>query len=299
MLKINALTKKLGDTVVLNDLNLSIEAGSIFGLIGPNGAGKSTLLRIIAGVYKPDLGCVTVDDVKVYDNEELKKDILLISDDPHYFFQSTIYEMKQFYKSWYPNLNEEVYHKFLNVFKLNEHKPINNFSKGMKRQAFIILGLAIMPKILMLDEAFDGLDPVMRLTFKKAIAEMLEDQKMTVIISSHNLREMEDICDTFGILENGKIVTGGNLDEEKGNIHKIQMAFQEEITADSFKNLHVLSITITSRIVTLVVKGNIEKIEKQIQELNPLMMDILQVNLEELFIYEMFEKGYGQYEKHD
>ena len=296
MLKIRSLTKKYKDKVVLMDMNLDIKNGSVFGLIGPNGSGKSTLLRIMAGISKPDIGCVCINEEKVYDNPDIKKDILLISDDPFYFFNASLKDMKDFYRLWYPNLDEKIYEKFRSVFSLDENKPLKNFSKGMKRQSFIVLALAISPKYLFLDEAFDGLDPVMRLTFKRAISKLIEEKEMTVVISSHNLRELEDICDTYGILEDNKIYTSGYIDDAKENIHKIQLAFPSEKTKDDFKELDVLSIHIQSRVVNLVVKGDIEKIKNYLQTMEPLMMEILKVNLEEIFVYEMEKKGYGVYE---
>lgn len=296
MLKAKSLTKKFQDHIVLSDVNLEIKEGSVFGLIGPNGAGKSTLLKIMAGILKADLGVITVDDESVYDNPILKQDILLIGDDPFYFYNATILDMKYFYKTWYPSFNDEVYHKYLTIFKLDEKKMMKNFSKGMKRQAFIIFALAIAPKYLFLDEAFDGLDPVMRLTFKRAITKLIEEKEMTIVISSHNLRELEDICDMYGILENEQITTAGYVDEAKDNIHKIQLAFKEEKTKEDFKDLEILSIKIESRVVNLVVKGDLEKIENYLLTLEPVMKEVLNVNLEEVFIYEMEKKGYGVYE---
>lgn len=295
MIKIRSLTKQYGTQLVLGDVNIEIPNGSVFGLLGPNGAGKSTLLRIMSGIIKPEIGGVFIDDEKVYDNPQIKKDILLISDDPFYFFNATIEDMKEFYRLWYPNFDDAVYKKFLKIFGLDEHKSMKNFSKGMKRQSFIVLALAIAPKYLFLDEAFDGLDPIMRLTFKRAITQMIEDKEMTVIISSHNLRELEDICDQFGILENGMISTSGDIDKTKDNIHKIQLAFSSEKTNADFKELDLLSIHIQSRVVNLVVKGNISKISNYLETMEPLMMEILNVNLEEIFIYEMERKGYGIY----
>lgn len=296
MLKIRSLTKKFQTNVILSDVDLEIKEGSVFGLIGPNGAGKSTLLKLISGILKPDEGMITLDEEDVYDNVELKHKILLIGDDPFYFFNATIKDMKDFYKVWYPELDEEVYKKYLGIFNLDEKKMMKNFSKGMKRQAFIILALAIAPKYLLLDEAFDGLDPVMRLTFKRAITKLIEEKEMTIIISSHNLRELEDICDTFGILENEQINTAGYIDEAKDNIHKIQLAFSEEKSKEDFKDLDLLSIHIQSRVVNLVVKGKLEKIENYLKSLNPVLLEVLNVNLEEIFIYEMEKKGYGVYE---
>ena len=177
---------------------------------------------------------------------------------------------------------------------MNDREPMKNFSKGMKRQAFIALALAISPRYLLLDEAFDGLDPVMRLTFKRAIGELVEKKAITVIISSHNLRELEDICDTFGILEDGKVTTAGYVDEATDNVHKIQLAFHEEKKAEDFADLDILSIQIQSRVVNMVVKGNIDKINNYLDTMNPLMREVLDVNLEELFLYEMKKKGYGE-----
>lgn len=296
MIKLRSLTKKFDSSLILGDVNVEIPAGSVYGLIGPNGAGKSTLLRIMSGIMKPDIGCVLIDEERVYENPEVKKDILLISDDPFYFFNATIKDMKEFYKTWYPNFSDEIYHKYCKIFALDENKPMKNFSKGMKRQAFIVLALAIAPKYLFLDEAFDGLDPIMRLTFKRAITKLIEEKEMTVIISSHNLRELEDICDSFGILENGVISTSGDIDETKDNIHKIQLAFKQEMTKEDFKDLDLLSIQIQSRVVNMVVKGDIEKIKNYLNTMEPLMLEVLNVNLEEVFIYEMERKGYGVYE---
>lgn len=293
MLNLTSVSKKFQDHIVLHDVNLDIPEGSVFGLIGPNGSGKTTLLRIMAGIMKPDLGCAAIDHENIYDQPRLKKDILLISDDSFYFFQSTLSDMKAFYKVWYPQLDEDIFQKYLKIFKLDENKPIKNFSKGMKRQAFIILALAISPKYLLLDEAFDGLDPVMRLTFKRAIMNLIEEKQMTIIISSHNLRELEDICDTFGILESCTISTKGNVDEAKDNIHKIQLAFENIVSEDDFKDLDIMSIQIQSRVVKLVVKGDLKQIQTYLSAKHPLMMEVLPVNLEELFIYEMERKGYG------
>lgn len=296
VIKIEALSKKFGEKKVLDDMFVEIKAGTVFGLLGPNGAGKSTLLNVLSGIMKPDSGNVLYDGEAVYDNPEVKRDILLISDDPYYFFHATIKDMKEFYKTWYPRFDNFTYHKFLTIFSLDETKPMKDFSKGMKRQAFIAIALAIAPKYLFLDEAFDGLDPIMRLTFKRAISEMIEEKDITVLISSHNLRELEDICDSYGILENGKMTSAGNIDDAKGEIHKIQIAFKNEVSKECFQTLDILSIHIQSRVVNMVVKGDIEKIKAYLQTMEPLMLEVLNVNLEEIFIYEMERKGYGVYE---
>ena len=280
------LVKSFNDKKVLDNLNISIEDGTVFGLIGINGAGKSTLLRLISGVYSQDLGIVEVGGECVFENEKIKKDIIYVSDDPYFPFSSTIKSLKVFYSSFY-NLNEDLYQKYLSMFNLKENALISSFSKGMKRQISLLFAMAISPKYLLLDECFDGLDPLVRLIFKKALTELIQDKKITVIISSHNLKELEDICDSFGILENGQISTYGDLIDSKTNINKYQLAYSEEKTKDDFKDYNLMSIEISGRVVSLVIKGNKEEIMAKLEKSNPLFIDVLPVNFEELFIYEM------------
>lgn len=296
MIEINDIVKTYGYKKVLNHLNITIPTGSIYGLIGPNGAGKSTLLYLLNGISKPNEGSILYDGLEVFENPDVKKDIVLISDDPYYFSHASITSMKEFYKTWYPTFDETAFNKFLDIFSLPLHKPIKDFSKGMKRQTMLAIALAIAPKYLLLDEAFDGLDPVMRLTFKRAITSLIENKEMTVIISSHNLRELEDICDYFGILDNGMISTSGDIFETKDKIHKIQIAFKEELSKDRFDHLDLLSFKKQSRVINMVVKGNIDEIKDYLYTFKPLMLEVLPVNLEEIFIYEMERKGYGVYE---
>lgn len=291
MLKIENVTKRLGNKLVLNQCNLTVPKGAVLGLIGPNGAGKSTLLRCICDVYQPDEGSITLNGETIHENEYLKGQILYLSDDPYYLFNATIKDMKEFYQTFYPQFDENIYQKYLKLFKLEENKVMNNFSKGMKRQAFILMALAISPKLLLLDESFDGLDPLMRLLFKRAISECIESKDISIIISSHNLRELEDICDTFAILEDHKIETSGSIDDTKESIHKIQMAFRDEKTKEDFKELDVMHYAQTGRFITLIVKGDLETTKKVIGKMQPLIMDVLPVNLEEIFIYEMERKG--------
>ena len=286
MINIMNLVKSFNDKKVLDNLNISIEDGTVFGLIGINGAGKSTLLRLISGVYSQDLGIVEVGGECVFENEKIKKDIIYVSDDPYFPFSSTIKSLKVFYSSFY-DLNEDLYQKYLTMFNLKENALISSFSKGMKRQVSLLFAMAISPKYLLLDECFDGLDPLVRLIFKKALTELIQDKKITVIISSHNLKELEDICDSFGILENGQISTYGDLIDSKTNINKYQLAYSEEKTKDDFKDYNLMSIEISGRVVSLVIKGNKEEIMAKLEKSNPLFIDVLPVNFEELFIYEM------------
>lgn len=291
MMNIQHVSKRLGEKLVLHDINLEIEDGIIYGLIGPNGAGKSTLLRIIAGIYKSELGSVTLDGEKVYENPKMKQDVVLISDEPFYSFHASLRDMKEFYKTFYPNLDEDLYASYVKQFHLDDTKSMNNFSKGMRRQGFIILGLAIAPRYLLLDEAFDGLDPMMRHQFKKEIVKRIEAKSMSVIISSHNLLEMQDLCDRFGMLEKGSLKTSGNVIDTLENVHKVQLAFAEVMKEEDFQDLDILALQLDSRIVNLVVRGDKEKIISYLETLHPLLIETLPVNLEEIFLYELTHKG--------
>ena len=240
MLKISNVYKSFEDKKVLRDLTINIETGSIFGLVGINGAGKSTLLRCISGVYQLNKGSITFDGQDTYNNPEIRKDILFVSDDFYYPSNSNIASIKKMYESFY-TIDETIFNKYLKIFSLSMNEPISNFSKGMRRQVSLLLALAIKPKLLLLDECFDGLDPLVRLTFKKALVELIEDKSITVIISSHNLKELEDICDSFGILENGQINTYGDLLDSKLLINKYQLAFKNEIDETKLNDFEILS----------------------------------------------------------
>ena len=285
MLEIKNVTKAFKDKSVLDDVSLNIDHGSIFGLVGVNGAGKSTLLRSIAGIYSLDDGLVLFEGLDTYVDPEIRKRIFLVSDDPYYPYGSNIKSLKMFYKSFY-DFDEEVYQKYLNLFKLSETDNISNFSKGMKRQAMLLIALACKPDLLLLDEAFDGLDPIVRVHIKNALSDLIEDNNSLIIISSHNLKELEDICDSYGILENGHIETYGDLLESKANINKYQLAFKEEVDIEMFKDFDVLYKNMEGRIITLVIRGNREEISEKLEAFNPLILDVLNVNFEELFIYE-------------
>ena len=290
MLEVRNIYKEFKDQKVLKDLDLTIEDGKVFGLVGVNGAGKSTLLRSIAGVYDIDEGSILFDNEVISDDPEIRRNILLIGDDPYFSRTSTIEDLVAFYSSFYP-FDHEAYYKYLNMFALDPKKPINTFSKGMKRQAFLIMALAIKPRLLLLDEAFDGLDPLTRLDFKKALAELLNDDKVSVIISSHNLKELEDICDSFGLLENGQIKTSGDLDIAKSVINKYQVVFDKEMTIDDFKDFDIVNFDQKGRVSTIVIKGDQEVVEEKLNAMSPLILDVLPIDFEELFIYEVETRG--------
>lgn len=285
MLKIDGLSKSFSDKDVLKDLSLNINEGSIFGLVGINGSGKSTLLRCIAGIYECDKGSVLFNDENTYLNENIRKDIFFVNDDPYYPMASNIKTLKEFYSSYY-QIDEQAYRKYLELFHLDENKTINSFSKGMKRQTLLLFALAIKPKLLLLDEAFDGLDPIVRFNLKKSLYDFIEENNSIIIISSHNLKELEDICDSYGILENGRISTYGDLLESKANINKYQLAFKEEIDESLFNQFDVLYQSKEGSVYSLVIKGDKDEICEKLNALNPIILDTLQVNFEELFIYE-------------
>ncbi len=289
MLEINSVVKGFDDKIVLDGVKLTINGGSIFGLVGVNGAGKSTLLRCISGIYKTDEGNVLFDARDTFREEEIRRDIFFANDDPYYPLTSNIKSLKEFYASFYP-LDEQMYQKTLKLFGLDENRQINTFSKGMKRQTLLLFALSVKPKLLLLDEAFDGLDPLVRYNLKKALYDFIEENHATIIISSHNLKELEDICDSYGILENGKISTYGDLLESKQNINKYQLAFNRPIEDDVFAQFDVLQMHKEGSVYSLVIKGDREETVKKLQELDPVILDTLSVNFEELFIYE-HERG--------
>lgn len=290
MLKVCELDKKLQNHHVLKSFNMEVTDGCIYGLIGENGAGKSTLLRTIAGVYECDNGYVMIDEYKLHEHPEKKADILLIQDEPFFFHNATLSEMKRFYQIAHPDLDEAYYHRLIHVFDIDDHMPLAKYSKGMKRQAFLILGLCAAPRYLLLDEAFDGLDPHMRMMFKKEISERIEAKKMSVIISSHNLKEMEEYCDCFGILENGSLITSGSVSDKLHEVHRFQLAFPRAMSEADFTDLNLLSIQVESKIVNLVAQGEEAEIKAYLTEKQPVMMEMLPVSLEEIFVFYMLKK---------
>ena len=290
MLKISHLYKSFKDKEVLKDLNLEVQEGSIFGLVGINGAGKSTLLRLIAGVYRADGGTITLNDRDTYADASVRGRIAFVSDEQYYPLGSTIDSLKLLYASMY-DFDEEAYRKYLDMFELDPKMSVPNLSKGMKRRVSLLFALSIRPDLILLDEAYDGLEPLARLRFKKALTDLIEDEHVSVIISSHNLKELEDICDTYGILEDGRIISYGDLLQSKERINKYQAAFREELPEDAFKDLDVLHCEKQGRVYNLVIRGPQEEVTEALNRLNPVILDVLQINFEELFIYELESRG--------
>ncbi|MBQ2689053.1 MAG: ATP-binding cassette domain-containing protein [Solobacterium sp.] len=290
MLKIENLYKSFKDKDVLKGLELQVEDGSIFGLVGVNGAGKSTLLRLIAGVYRADGGRIELDGKDTYLEEEARGRIAFVSDEQYWPIGSTVGSLKLLYETMY-GFDEEAYRKYLDVFALKENMVVTNLSKGNKRRLALLFALSVHPKLLLLDEAYDGLEPLARHRFKQILTELIEDEGISVIISSHNLKELEDICDSFGILEDGRIVSYGDLLQSKEHLTQYQVVFKEEPTENAFDGLEILHKENEGRVYRLVIRGKEEDIVTKLNGLNPVLLDVLQVNFEELFIYELESRG--------
>ena len=267
-----------------------MEQGSVFGLVGINGAGKSTLLRLLAGVLKPEKGEILIDGEPVYENESAKRKIFFLPDDPYYTPNLSGEGLAQMYRTFY-GFDENVYAEYLDRFKLSPKNPIRNFSKGMKRQVFVSLALAIRPEYLFLDEAFDGLDPLARLVFKRGLIDLVEDKKCTVIISSHSLRELEDISDSYGMLDHKTITCSGELEEDLGKIHKFQAAFSRPVSREEL-GFDVMTFSSTGRVIQFVVKGKEEEVAVRLAALGPIFVEEIPVDFEEMFVSEVESRGY-------
>ncbi len=293
MIEANNVTKRFGDLTAVDDVTLTIEEGKVFGLIGTNGAGKSTFLRMLSGILTPDAGSIEIDDLKVFENPECKERFFFISDEAYFFLNATPDEMMRFYSRWYPSYNTERYEKLMGSFDLDRKRKITTFSKGMKKQLSIILGLSAMTKYMFCDETFDGLDPVMRQAVKSLFASDMAERDFTPIIASHNLRELEDICDTVGLLHKGGMLMSEDLDEIKGDVHKIQIVFPTDTdTASMLDRLRILENEKRGSLLTLIVRGQEKEIKDILSEGNPVFMESLPLSLEEIFITSTGVEGY-------
>lgn len=292
MIKTEQLTKKFEETIAINSINMEIAEGSIYGLVGSNGSGKSTLLRIISGVYMPDGGKITVDGQEVFDNPEVKANVVFLGDTPYFLPQSNIDEMALFYNGLYPTFSMEIYKKLISEFPLNPKARISSMSKGMQRQAALILAISTQPKYLLLDEAFDGLDPVMRRVLKGLLISGAENNGMTTIISSHNLRELEDLCDRVGLIHEGNIIFNDKIENIKSRLHKVQMAFAKVPEISVFEGLEVLRTERTGSLIQAIVRGDSNEIMEYINNLSPLFAECIEPTLEEIFLYELEAVGY-------
>jgi len=286
MIQINNLTKKYGKYVAIENMSLSIPTGSLFGLVGINGAGKSTLLRTLSGVFKPDVGSVSIDGQTVFQNESIKQDILFLPDEPFYTPLTSGKDVAELYKTFY-NFDNKLFLEFISAYQLNLRTPLRTFSKGMKRRLFVSLAFASNPKYLFLDEVFDGIDPAARLIFKQGLIELNRRNNTTCVIASHSLRELEDICDSFALIDGKTIRSTGGVAGSVEQLTKLQIAFKDPIEAVHFAAIPHISFTTTGRIATVVFNGNIDDFMAKIAPLNPLVVDELPVDFEEYFIHEI------------
>ncbi|HHV15360.1 MAG TPA: ABC transporter ATP-binding protein [Gelria sp.] len=292
MIEVENVSKQFEDLEALRDVSLTVHKGSIYGLVGSNGAGKTTMLKLLAGIYRPDAGNLMIDSQPVFENEALKMRTVFIPDNLYFFLNYTIQDMADFYANIYPQWNNQRYLKLANVFNIEVKRRIRTLSKGMQRQVALWLGLALMPDVMILDEPLDGLDPVMRQKVKNLIIQDVAERQMTVIISSHNLRDLEDICDYIGILHQGKMIIQKDLDDLRADVHKIQVAFSGEIPPALLEQTQALYHEQRGSVLILIVRGTYSEIISHMQSFNPAVLDILPLTLEEIFIYEMGDNGY-------
>lgn len=296
MIEIASFTKKFGSLVALNAISFHIGEGSIFGLVGSNGAGKSTLLRSLCGVYRPDGGSVKIDGEEPYENPVVKQRVIFVPDFPYYLPQSSLDSMAGFYRTMYPRWSRQEYVRLCELFGLDRKMKIHNMSKGMQRQAALICALAAMPDYLLLDEVFDGLDPVMRQLLKRIISDAVSERKVTVVIASHNLRELEDFCDHVGLIHEGGVIFEQELDALKLGISKAQAVFQPPLEQQQIEwlkgRLDVIRLEKRGSMVSLVARKDLESVQRALEELNPVFSEALPLSLEEVFISEMEAAGY-------
>lgn len=293
MIEVKQVRKEFEDIEAVKRVNLHIEKGSIYGLLGSNGAGKTTLLKMIAGIYKQDEGQVLISGEPVFENVAIKQKAIFLPDSLYFFPQTTIKQMAQFYASMYESWNEERFQKLGEVFPIPVTKKIHRLSKGMQRQVAFWLALSAMPDVLILDEPLDGLDAVMRQKVKNLLVQDVAEREMTILISSHNLREVEDLCDHIGILHHGELIIEKELDDLKSDVHKIQVAFTGDVPQAFLQDLDILYKEQRGSVLLCIVRGKEARITSYIQSHRPVILDMLPLTLEEIFIYEMGDVGYA------
>ena len=293
MIAATHICKRFGNIEAVKDVSVTIKKGEVFGLIGTNGAGKSTFFRMVCGVLKPDSGEILIDERPIYENPDAKRDIFYISDDQYYLTNATPMEMMHFYKDFYPEFDAERFKNMLGKFQLDPKRKINTFSKGMKKQLSVLLGVCANTKYLLCDETFDGLDPVMRQAVKSIFAGELTNRDFTPIIASHNLRELEDICDSVGVLHQGGVLMQKDLEEMKLNIHTIQCVFQnQENEAQLLQSLDIVKAEKRGTLNLLTVRGKRDEILAMVNAFSPIFAEVLPLSLEEIFISETEVIGY-------
>jgi ABC-2 type transport system ATP-binding protein len=281
MLEMKNVTKTFDKFTALSDLSMTVPRGAVYGLVGPNGAGKSTAIRHLTGVYRPDSGEIFMEGQRVYENSALKERIGYIPDDIFFFPSATLEDMHRYYRGLYPKFDEDLYKRLCDVFQLPKKGQLRRFSKGMQKQAAFHLMLCTRPDVMILDEPVDGLDPVMRRQVWSLILSDVAQRETTVLISSHNLRELEDICDHVGIMDHGKMLLERSLADMQGATHKLQLV------GDTPEGLEILHESNSGRLRTLIVRGDADEVSRRTAAVNPAYFDILPLSLEEIFIYEL------------
>ena len=292
MIEIRDAVKRFDGFAALDGVTLTVPTGAVYGLVGPNGAGKSTLLRCLSGIYRTDSGSVTVDGAPVWEDPSVKRRVSSIPDDWFYFLQASTQDMMKLYRGLYPAFSMERYEKLEKVFPIDPKKPIRHLSKGMQKQAAFWLTMCCMPEYLLLDEPVDGLDPVMRRQVWSLVLDDVAERGTTVLVSSHNLRELEDVCDHVGILDHGKVLLERSLEQLQDNMVKLQVVFPEGMDAVPAE-LPVLHAAKLGRIHTLILRMNAQKAEELLAQYHPLLVDAVPLTLEEIFIYELGGADYA------
>ena len=292
MLKADHIRKNFGTRIALNDVSLTLEPGHIFGLLGTNGAGKSTLLRILSGLYRPDHGKITLDDAPVLETPFSKQAICYLSDEPAFLMNASISEMARLQAAFYPDHSEDKLAELCLRFSL--HERIASFSKGTQKRAQICLGLARNPRVLLCDETFDGLDPVMRESFKRVLSQETCDRGLITVLAGHNQQEMEDICDSVGFLHEGKLVRCGDLDSLLGDVQKVQFIPGESMDDSRLASFSPLRVQRQGQLIVLTVRSHRGELEQRLRDLKPLFLEFLPLSLEEIFILEMEDQGYAK-----
>ncbi|MBO5453884.1 MAG: ABC transporter ATP-binding protein [Clostridia bacterium] len=292
MIEVKNVTKTFGDFKALDGLELTVPKGAVYGLVGPNGAGKTTILKTIAGIYKQTEGEVLINGEKVFENVAVKNKMAFISDDLYFFTAYSILDTAKFYAKTYPLWSWERFESLKEIFKIDVNRKVRRLSKGMQKQVAFWLAVCARPEILLLDEPVDGLDPVMRRNVWRLMLSDVAENNTTVLVSSHNLRELEDVCDHVGIMHQGKLILEKALDDMRGSAHKIQVAFDGELKDELKDKLNILHLEKYGSVNILIVRGKAEEITAQIEKYSPKILDLLPLTLEEIFIYELGGKGY-------
>ena len=287
MLEVRNLTKTFGSFTALKELNMTIPKGAVYGLVGPNGAGKTTIIRHITGIYRPDSGGVTIDGQDIWENPEAKGKIGFIPDDLFFFNSASIEDMRKYYRGLYPRFDDELFEKIGQAFDLPRKSPIRKFSKGMKKQAAFWLTVSCRPELLVLDEPVDGLDPVMRRQIMGLILADVAEYGTTVLVSSHNLRELEDICDHVGIMDKGRMLLERSLEDMQGGTIKVQFV------GETPEGLNILHRADTGRLKTLVLRSTAQEAEAVFSRADLTFYEVLPLSLEEIFIYELGGADYA------